>query len=124
MTSAQICKIKIYQREFLETFDKKLEIDWEAMNGITKYDTEVPLNTEEAMKVLLDNCINKHGADLNKLLDRKRKLHHHDFINERLALIEYSKTVFDNNVNKIKAAKLINRDRTLLYHFANSQYEM
>ncbi len=129
MTSTELMVIKRYQREFNEAFNKPLVIDWGAMNGTnTKrvrlaksnlspkneiVDDENSVTLEEALQI----CVKRHGADLSKITDRSARLHKAGYCNERLALIDFAKLVFSNSVNRIEAAKLVNRDRSVLYHY-------
>ncbi len=132
MDHTELLVVKRYQREFKELFNKTLEIDWNAMNGTD--DTRRPFlkNPEIEMVVdakifedskeltlgdVLEICVNRYGADIEKIRDRKSRLHRSGFSRERNAMIDYANIVFKNRINTIEAAKLVNRDRSVLYHY-------
>lgn len=123
MQSNELSSIKRYQREFFATFGRRLEIDWEAMNGVKSAPIEdFNYFTEEGKMLtaakILDSCIKKHDADINKITNREKRLKSSDYVKERAAIVEFSKLVMHHKLNKINAAKLINRDRTMFYTYA------
>ena len=69
-------------------------------------------------KTILDECVKEFGADIEKIKDRKTRLHNNGNARERMAVEAYSRRAIDGNVNLKAAAELINRDRTMLYHYA------
>ena len=122
MTPEQFRKIKDFQREYKKLYGEKLYIDWPYMQGVPKsaylrrYGPDVPLVDPER---ILKHCIRKHKANLNLIRDRSTRIHMHGNTKERLALIEYSKRVLSSRCNATEAANLVNRDRSVLYHYAS-----
>jgi len=119
--SKQVAKIKEYQRDFEDTFGKRLEIDWNTMKGhkrrIITYRHD-DIDTSIDPLDLLKESVDKYGASLQKLKNRKNRVHTTGNSKERMALIHYCRAVLESRVNVGEAAKLINRDRTLIYYFA------
>ena len=113
MKLTELGKIKEYQRDFYEIFDRKLEIDWLRMKGLVDYPREDAVSNQ-SLEELFNDCVSKHGADVDKL-----RVSHSDYEKERRVLIEFSKAVISRRLNTRKAALLINRDRSVLYHFLN-----
>jgi len=123
MDSVELTKIKEYQREFLALYDKKLHIDWMAMKGLPRYERGIIVRGEDDRRPLdpqqlLDECVTKHKADINIIRDRKHRLQYSEYDKEKKAVMEYSSLILYNKINIRKAAKLINRDRTCLYHYS------
>ena len=122
MDTEQVSKIKEYQRDFEERFGKRLEIDWDSMKGVRvrsityRYAKEDDFIDPE--RVLME-CIKKYGASLDKIRDRKTRIHAAGSRRERKAVEEFSKAVMESRINVKEAATLINRDRTMIYHFAS-----
>ncbi len=124
MSAQELIKIKQYQREFQELFNKRLEIDFITMKGIdvTEID-EIDLeNLPNRNTVNLDNlrneCIKKHGADMEKIRQKSKRLQVGAYTKERLAVREFCKIVVHLKGNINEAARLINRDRSVIYHYA------
>jgi hypothetical protein len=132
MTAAELGKIKSYQREFKELFGKRLEIDIALMNGsdiklkpvvekiIYKYQ-KIMRDETDLMEKFLQQCVMLHGADMQKVKSKHIRCDHLSYRREKRALIDYSKGVFEQRFNVSKAAAVINRDRTMLYHFAKTK---
>jgi len=118
MKLTELGKIKEYQRDFYELFDRKLEIDWLRMKGLIDYPRE-DVVSNQSLEELFNDCVSKHGADANKLRAKKLRVSHSDYEKERRVLIDFSKAVISRRLNTRKAALLINRDRSVLYHFLN-----
>lgn len=122
MDAEQVSKIKEYQRDFEERFSKRLEIDWDTMKGPRKCSITFRHFKEQDFidpeQVLLE-CITKYGASLDKIKDRKTRIHAAGNRRERKAVEEFSKAVIESRINVKEAATLINRDRTMIYHFAS-----
>jgi hypothetical protein len=123
MDSVELTKIKEYQREFLALYDKKLHIDWMAMKGLPRYERGIIVRSEEDKRPLdpqdlLNECLKKHKADINIIKDRKNRLQFGALHKEKRAVMEYSSLILYNKLNVREAAKLINRDRTCLYHYS------
>ena len=116
--SSQLLTIKEYQRDFEEKHGMKLHIDWVAMKGMPSSYNRSYNNYYLDPKTILDECVKEFGADLEKIKNRKTRLHNNGNIKERMAVEAYSRRVIDGNVNLKSAAELINRDRTMLYHYA------
>ena len=124
MTAIELMIIKKYQRDFQEKFDKRLEIDFISMKGIQV--TEVDelnisvMNVAEAVDLdkILDECVKKHGADVDKIKERGKRLQVGAYTKERLAVREFCKIVIHLKGNINQAARLINRDRSVIYHYA------
>ena len=132
MDHTELLVVKRYQREFKELFNKTLEIDWNAMNGtddtrrpfLKNSEIEIAVDTkvfeggkELTLEDVLEICVNRYGADIEKIRDRKSRLHRGGFSRERNAMIDYANIIFKNRINTIEAARLVNRDRSVLYHY-------
>lgn len=118
MDSNQLFAVKEYQRDFEEKFGTKLHVDWVAMKGMSVRYHRAYNNYYLNPKDILDECIKEFGASLRKIRDRRTRLHCNGNTRERMAVEAYSRKVIDGNVNLKEAATLINRDRTMLYHYA------
>ena len=123
MTAKELMKVKQYQREFQELFNKPLEIDFITMNGVEvtgmeEVDADIVAKQEVDLQKLLDNCVTKYEADLDKIKERRKRLQVNAFTKERAAVREFSKLVVYLKANVNEAAKLINRDRSVIYHYA------
>lgn len=123
LTPEQLSKIKEYQRDFEEKFGKKLYISWPEMKGISIRTVETIETGDEisrfvSLEKLLEDCVNKHGASLEKIKKREKRTCFSENLAEQRALKDYSKMVLINRLNARKAAALINRDRSVIYHFA------
>ena len=123
----EIMKIKGYQREFEETFGEKLCIDWLAMKGIApritmldvtdEIDNDIDITPEQ----LLEELAIKYKTNVASIRDRSKRVHTEAKLNDRRALIEFSKIIVKSRMPRNYAAKLINRDRTTLYHFSKME---
>jgi hypothetical protein len=118
MDSTQLFTVKEYQRDFEEKFGVKLHIDWVAMKGMSIRYHRAYNNYYLDPKDILNECVKEYGASLRKIRSRKTRLHCNGNAKERMAVEAYSRRVIDGNVNLKTAAELINRDRTMLYHYA------
>lgn len=118
MDSTQLFAVKEYQRDFEEKFGVKLHIDWVAMKGMSIRYHRAYNNYYLDPKDILNECVKEYGASLRKIRNRKTRLHCNGNAKERMAVEAYSRKVIDGNVNLKTAAELINRDRTMLYHYA------
>jgi hypothetical protein len=118
----EVSKIKEYQRDFEERFGKRLEIDWDTMKGARTRSITYRYAREEDFidpEQVLMECVTKYGASLDKIKDRKTRIHAAGNRRERKAVEEFSKAVIESRINVKEAATLINRDRTMIYHFAS-----
>ena len=118
MTSKQLSVVKGYQKDYFEKFAKILEIDWMKMKGIdrsleTYKDSDVPYRDLED---ILNDAVKKHNANIEIIKNRKRI--DRQFPKERRALVEFARTVKANNLRTVAAANLINKDRTMIYHYS------
>jgi len=124
MSVQELIKIKQYQREFQELFNKRLEIDFISMKGIdvTEIDEidleNLPNRNTVNLDNLLNECIKKHGADMEKIRQKSKRLQVGAYTKERLAVREFCKIVVHLKGNINEAARLINRDRSVIYHYA------
>ena len=118
MDSTQLFAVKEYQRDFEEKFGVKLHIDWVAMKGMSIRYHRAYNNYYLDPKDILNECVKEYGASLRKIRNRKTRLQCNGNAKERMAVEAYSRKVIDGNVNLKTAAELINRDRTMLYHYA------
>jgi len=128
MTTQELMKVKEYQRDFEEKFGKKLYISWAEMKGVLPriaiaemYEEPETIN-EVTPEEILDEIVMKHGTTVEAIRDRSRRVNAEMKERERNALIEFSRIIVKNRIKRGYAAKLINRDRTLLYHFAKLDY--
>lgn len=124
MTSEQLSVIKGYQKDYQNRFNDKLEIDWLSMKNIqARYVIPVETYEEELSKMdkkideILNDAVVRHNADLNIIKTRKRI--DKQFPRERNALIEFARAVRVNRLNYRIAADLINKDRTMIYHYSH-----
>ena len=118
MKSKELSVVKGYQKDYFEKFAKILEIDWMKMKGIdrsleTYKDSDVPYRDLED---ILNDSVKKHNANLEIIKNRKRI--DKQFPKERRALVEFARTVKANNLSTVAAANLINKDRTMIYHYS------
>lgn len=124
MTVRELMIVKKYQREFKTIFNKRLEIDFITMKGIDVTEVEeidlenLPNRTTVDLNKLLDDCVTKHGANLEKIRERRKRLQVGAYTKERLAVREFCKIVVHLKGNINEAARLINRDRSVIYHYA------
>lgn len=121
MNVQELIKIKQYQREFQDLFNKRLEIDFISMKGIDVIEIDLenlPSKDVVNLNELLSNCVNKHGADMEKIKERRKRLQVGAYTKERLAVREFCKIVVHLKGNINEAARLINRDRSVIYHYA------
>jgi hypothetical protein len=124
MSVQELIKIKQYQREFQELFNKRLEIDFITMKGIdvTEIDDidleNLPNRNTVNLDNLLNECVEKHGADMEKIRQKSKRLQVGAYTKERLAVREFCKIVVHLKGNINEAARLINRDRSVIYHYA------
>lgn len=120
MTVAEMAKVKEYQRDFYEKFNKKLIIDFPGMNGSPK-SVRIEHNeniNKPTLKRLFDYCVNKYNADVNLIRQREFILRKSKHQNEKLAIEDFCKLVFHYKLNLENAAEMISRDRTCVYHYA------
>jgi len=114
MTARELNWIKQKQREYKQLFGKKLEIDFEEMNGYDRWNSE---NEEKKfIEEAFNECIALHGADEKIIRDKNIRLNKWQYWNERAALQDFTNILFKKKLNKMYAAKMINRDRTNFYH--------
>jgi hypothetical protein len=118
MTVKELNTVKRYQREFYYLFNKRLEIDWNMMKGIVKFERRANTINEDAVSldVVLDGIINKNGANLDAI--KSKRLTRRKYPKEQKALREFSVYVMDNRLNVEEAGKLINKDRSGIYYYA------
>jgi hypothetical protein len=127
MNATEMMKIKEYQRDFQKIFGKKLYINWPEMKGVKprgiteeveRDEVTIDLTAEE----ILNEVVAKHNTTVEAVRDRKTRVHVEARENDRNALIEFARIIVKSHKNRNKAAQLINRDRTTLYHFAKKEY--
>ena len=131
MTGKELSAIKEYQRDFESRFGCKLEIDYPAMKGVMKpvdFDYTVVATTPEQV---LEECLKKHDVDINIIRDKSIKISRGKYQKENNFLKEYSKLILNlrnktlyseiGSCTVTKAAELINKDRTNLYHYAGAK---
>jgi len=123
MGAQEVLKIKQYQRDFEKSFGKKLYISWPEMKGVVprismddieREDVTVEMTAEE----ILIELVAKYDTTLDAIRDRSKRVHLGPRRKERSVLIEFSKIIVANRMHMGNASKLINRDRSTLYHFA------
>ena len=115
MTATQLLKIKEYQREYFTLFGEKLIIDIVEMQDVD------PVYDQQVIEQLLNDCIEHTGADINVIKNRNIRLNAVANGKERRAIVRFSRTVLTNNLRISEAAKLVNRDRSCLYHYAGKR---
>lgn len=119
MTTAELGKVKEYQRDFYSTFKKKLEIDWESMNDVDKnVKIILPKKSEEDLEDIFQHCLKKHNANLDIIRNKKYRIHKVNRCRERKALEEFCTIVVKEGYSITKASKLMNKDRTCVYNFS------
>ena len=117
MKAQQIAQIKSYQKDFFNKFNEKLPIDWLGANNIQTKQIIVSSRTFDlriATSKLEEICI-KYGTTREIVINMKRicKQTHPD---ESDALNEFLRWTFSNQYSFRQTAKLINKDRTAIYH--------
>jgi hypothetical protein len=122
MTSEQLSVIKGYQKDYQSKFGNRLEIDWLGMKGIDP--THIALQNYEnhaivykELEDILKEAVEKHSANL-EIIKRRKRLDR-QFPKERRALVDFARIVKANKLSCVAAAKLINKDRTMIYHYSN-----
>ena len=133
MTAAELTAVKQYQRDFEEKFDRKLLIDWAGMNGVVFNSvTEAIDSVKEEHNIdvgsgdiqdIFDGCVKKHRASKTKILNRKNRLFLNSSLKERNALKEFCQIVIKYKLSTIQAGKIINRNRTCVYHLGGFKYD-
>lgn len=123
ISAAELSKIKEYQRDFHEQFKKRLEIDFPAMKGVIvkkiyQIDSRLVIEEEPDLPKLLNQCVIKYNASITKIRKRSKRLQGPPFLKERAAVREFSRLVIYLKGNVKEAARLINRDRSLIYYYA------
>jgi hypothetical protein len=113
MTPRELAVIKGYQREFQETFGKRLEIDFVVMKNLDFMQDE-----GQTLEQALTECIERHGADITVLKDTNVRLNRTTTRKERAAIVDFSRFVIGNNLCVKDASELIRRDRSNIYHYA------
>lgn len=113
MNASEILAIKNYQRDFEKRFGKKLEVDWYAMKNIKRLSFNEDIPTAQQ---LLDEALEKFGASLDVIKNGRRLFMSSD-ANERKALEYYCKKVAYYQLDYKSSAKLINRDRSIIYYY-------
>jgi hypothetical protein len=122
MTSEQLSVIKGYQKDYQNRFGDRLEIDWLGMKKIKLkqlvpldvYKDDVVVNKE--LEDILNEAVEKYKANLNIIKTTKRIGKR--FPKERRALVEFARIIKANRLNYESAANLINKDRTMIYHYS------
>lgn len=115
MTANQLNKIKQYQREYMELFGEKLHIDWLSMKQMKAEYTIV--DEKKDPEKMYRECLSKHNASHEKIISGKR-LDDTSMEKERAAIREFCKDVIFYRIAKKEAARIINRDRTMIYYYA------
>ena len=86
--------------------------------GVVSIDDEFFQNNSMTAEQILDEVVAKHGTTVQAIRDRSRRAHAGPKHKERNALLEFSRIIVRSHMNRGHAGRLINRDRTTLYHFA------
>lgn len=120
MKASELAKIKEYQKDFQNLFNRKLEIDWYLMNGIEKKRKGNHVPVEKCLEEIFEECVTRHKADVQVIRNKKCRIHRSTCHAEREALVEFSKIVIKEGYSVTKAAKIINRDRGCVYNFGLS----
>lgn len=110
MNTKELSKIKEYQREFKQLFNKSLEINWELMNNV---------QIKFSVRKLLENSFKKHKADINVLFNNRRMKK--GWTKEKMALREFSNIIINNKLNIEEAAREIKKDRSIIYYYAGKR---
>ncbi len=83
--------------------------------SLEKYENNVVVYKE--LEDVLNEVVEKHKASL-EIIKRRKRLDR-QFPKERRALVEFARIVKANKLSCKLAAKLINKDRTMIYHYSN-----
>lgn len=118
MTIEELIFIKRIEKIYFNKFGKKLHIDLNAMNGLIK-----PSSTKRTLPIKDKDfkfLLKKHDIDLKSF--KKNKLTHNtknvvDFLVEFTFIINSTPSL-----SFAKCAKLINRNRTVFYHYNDLKY--
>lgn len=118
MTAVELNWIKQRQKEFKDRFSKKLEVDFVSMQGMEKtiYTLSRSKDLKQVEDILAVACI-RWGADVDKIKNKSNRLHIASMEHEKLAMIDFCRQVVSGRLNIKHAASLVNRDRTVIYHF-------
>jgi hypothetical protein len=118
MDAKQLMFIKRYQRDFKDNFGVPLVVDFPAMLGEEEVKKEYTTQID-VMKEFLDETCEKYGIVLDDVIEKYTgTIGKRDMVQRvRNVLSEFSKFVVKNKFNYMEAAKLIHRDRSLIYHY-------
>lgn len=115
MNSKQLMWIKQRQREYFDLFGEKLNIDFSDVNGF---------NSREKAKltnIIFQELISKYSPNLDVIRGKRLRLHHESRENERNFVREFSKKIMQGRLNVAEAARLLNKDRSNIYHYSNKR---
>lgn len=108
MTAEKLMVIKQYQRDYESKFGEKLEIDWFTMKNVPR---NIP-TIEELFKISLET----YNAS-EELIRSKKRLQSRELTKERAAVQDFCKKVIHYRLSWYEAAKILNRERTLVYYY-------
>jgi len=104
--------IKQKQREYFDLFGEKLNVDFRGEVKFTK--VEIVKRTND----LFNNLLEKYNVDIDFI---RRKRISFGLENERNFITEFSMNVLNQNLNVAEAARLLNKDRSIIYHYAGKR---
>lgn len=115
MNSKQLGWIKQKQREYFDLFGEKLNIDFSIGLGFTRREKTVLTHT------IFNELIEKYSPNLEVIRGKRLRLHHESRENERNFVEEFSIKILRGKLNVAEAAKLLNKDRSNIYHYAGKR---
>lgn len=116
MDAARLMFIKRVQREYIEKFGDKLEIDWSLMN---KEDSPTKQYNDKVALSKLEELCKENGTTISNI--RNNRIYFTMFPKESKVLIDWCHWIRKNNYREHMACKLINKDRKLIYYYANKK---
>jgi hypothetical protein len=112
MTANQLMWIKQRQKEYFQLFGEKLNVD---------FSDSLVCNKTETVKEVFEDLKFKYNPDMNVINNKNIRLNHGNRENERNFVIEFSKKVVSCRLNIAEAARLLNKDRSNIYHYAGKR---
>jgi hypothetical protein len=113
MTPKELMYVKRVQRSFKELFQRELIVDFPAMNG-----EKIPKkeDREDELEGYLKVCMKIYKVPIGEVIRKRSRKSMTTPL--RNLLQDYSKFIMKNKLNIEKGAALIDRDRSLIYHYA------
>lgn len=127
MNAKKLGWIKSMQRKYYRLFGERLFIDFNTMNGVEGFPVEKVKklvrqnNNEDYINGVVSELCLKHGIQLKQIREnrsRKKPAERSEWMDRHRAfMIDLSRAVIENKLNQAITAKIINKDRTMFYHY-------